>query len=871
MEFLYLCKHKMNIIMQKRVCVAFVLLSVLLVQPCISWAKKKQPKIDLTSLKGDSVNAEVKKLKKDAVVGHGLFATYFNEKTGKLYFEIPDSVYSRMYLLASRVTSTSDGQDYVAGQLNTRPFLISFSTDGRNVYMHEVQTLNVVRPGDAIESSFERNNMNPVMKGFKIAARDKKSSFIDVTAFFGGNEKSISPIKDSGPLGKLLGADSKLKGTFQSEASGISFVKTFERNIEIESLLSYQLTGAVAKPYSVKLRRSLVALPDEEMPMRVQDNRVGYFYTDRSVFSSDADRIDQRTYIHRWRLEPKAEDRDRYFRGELVEPQKQIVFYVDSAFPEKWRQTIKDGIEVWNRAFEGAGFCNVVKALDYPKDDPQFDPDNLNYNCFRYVTTSTANAMGPSYVDPRTGEILAADVIWYHNIVSLLHNWRFIQTGAIDQRVRTLRFSDDMMCESVKYAASHEVGHTLGLMHNMGASYSFPVEKLRDPQFTQQYGTTPSIMDYARNNYVAQPGDLERGVKLTPPDLGVYDLYAIAWGYRLIQGTQTPDDEKPVLEKWIAEHAGEPMYEFGAQQMFSTIDPTDQTEDLGNDHIKASNYGISNLKILMQHFDEWVKEPGERYDNVENVYREITKQYNRYVKHVTPYIGGIRFEEIRQGDSKATAKHYIPKAQQKQAMLWLLQQARTYDDWLTPTRLISKLEIDKSTNEKLRAQIVSSLMNGAVLFRIKEGGEADAKNNYQLNDYFDDLTAALFIAPKGGRLSDAEQHLQQSAVNQMLTASGLVASSSASASSSLAADDASAAQPDDSDAADHFCGYTQDFVRINFGVSALSKPQMGALMTGRLKRVLQKYRQFRNMATGTTRDFYDYEILLMERALSVNK
>jgi hypothetical protein len=257
-----------------------------------------------------------------------------------------------------------------------------------------------------------------------------------------------------------------------------------------------------------------------------------------------------------------------------------------------------------------------------------------------------------------------------------------------------VKFPDDLMRESVKYAASHEVGHTLGLMHNMGASYSFPVEKLRDPQFTQQYGTTPSIMDYARNNYIAQPGDLERGVKLTPPDLGVYDMYAIGWGYRLIKDASTPESEKPVLDRWIAEHAGDPMYEFGAQQMFSTIDPTDQTEDLGDDHIKASNYGISNLKILMQHFDQWIKEPGERYDNVEKVYLEITKQYSRYVKHVTPYVGGIRFEEIRQGDNRLTGKHYIPKARQKQAMLWLLQQARTYDSWLTPARLIGKLDID---------------------------------------------------------------------------------------------------------------------------------------------------------------------------------
>jgi len=298
---------------------------------------------------------------------------------------------------------------------------------------------------------------------------------------------------------------------------------------------------------------------------------------------------------------------------------------------------------------------------------------------------------------------------------------------------------------------------------------------------------------------------------------------------------------------------------FGAQQLFSTIDPTDQTEDLGDDHIKASDYGISNLKILMSHLEEWTSEPGERYDAMENVYLEVIKQYNRYVKHVTPYLGGIRFEEIRQGDQKSTSKHYIPKAQQQRAMKWLLQQARTYDDWLAPITLIGKFEVERDFNTKLREQIVSSMLNAAVLFRVKESGAADKANNYQIDDYLRDVTNAIFIAPQGGKLSDAEQHLQTSAIKLFLNGSGLAAtkSSSSSSLSEMATDDCG------------FCGYTTDFVRLNMGVSALTKDQMGALMTGRLKTVLQKYKTYRNAATGSTRDYYDYMILQMEKALTV--
>lgn len=842
--------------------------------------KKKKETKQVSGLSGIAANkdsvqnleAAYSKVLKDVKTKKGLFTTHIT-KTNKLYFELDSADLAGIYLLSNRIAETSNTRDFVAGQMVTRPFMITFSRNKQTLFMHKMQSENITDEGDPIEIAFKRNFTNPVLKAFKIIATKGSRVVVDVTPFFVSNEKCISPLKEESPLSKLLGGRPVLKGKYVAEASALKEVKTFPQNIEIKSLLSFTTDR---DPYSVVVHRSVVKLPDVPMKRRLQDNRVGYFSMDRYLYTSNADKIVPLTFINRWRLEPRAEDMDKYLKGELVEPAKPIIFYVDNAFPPKWRETVKQGIEDWNIAFEAAGFKNAIQARDYPENDPDFDPDDMRYSCVKYAASPIANAMGPSYIDPRSGEILTADVIWYHNILSLLHRWRFTQTAAIDPRVRKNIFDDEVMQESMRYVASHEIGHTLGLMHNMGASYSFPVDSLRSPSFTKKYGTTPSIMDYARNNFIAQPGDKEKGVKLTPPVLGVYDIYAINWGYRLIPEANTPKEELPVLHKWIDEKKDDPMYQFGAQQFFGTIDPTAQTEDLGDDHIKGGDYAVSNLKIIMKNLEEWTMDRGADLEPVKEAYAEVVNQYSRHLRHVMPYIGGVRFYEIRQGDP-GVSKSYYSKKDQKRAMEWLLSQARTYNSWLTPPATMQKLSLEPGMYDKYQIAVIGCLLHPANLSRIADGAKSNPEECYTIDSYLKDTFNNIFRETIAGRsLNETERNLQSSAISVMMNYTKLnPQSKSKSKATSVSAFDAfdeiislgsEPVLPCSHYACEaHSMSESSDsFYRINMGVSSISSIISAPLMTAQLKNVLALYKRKRHSSDAVTKAFYDYQIILIE-------
>ncbi|MCF2445843.1 zinc-dependent metalloprotease [Dyadobacter sp. CY345] len=726
--------------------------------------KKKSPK-DFKDFIDDS-----------AVSQKGMISVH--KMSEKWYFEIPDTLLNRDLMAVTRYAKAAAGGNVYGGQEVKRQMIRWEKGLDNNLLLRSV-TVVMASPDSTkpISQAVKNSNSDPIIGVFDIKAQKKeessKSSVIDVTDFFNADNQTFS-------LSPILKQNHKL-AAIKKESSFIEKINSYAENTEIRTIKTFAVvaptlsatpapgvgqyypSGYDAGVVTMELNTSLVLLPKVPMKKRIFDNRVGYFANQYAVFGEESQKSDYEIFAVRWRLEPKnAEDLKKQLNGELIEPKKPIVFYIDPATPEKWRKFLKAGIDDWQVAFEEAGWKNAIRGEYWPEKDTTMSLEDARFSVIRYLASDVQNASGPNVHDPRSGEILESHISWYHNVMRLLRNWYMIQAAAVDPAARTKTFDDKLMGQLVRFVSSHEVGHTLGLRHNMGASSATPVEKLRDKTWVEQNGHTSSIMDYARFNYVAQPED---SVTTLFPKIGDYDKWAIKWGYSYFPD-KSAKEEKAALNVWTKEAYKNTRLRYGTEN--SPYDPRYQTEDLGDNAMKASAYGIKNLQKILPNLIKWSREDGESYKELDELYGNVITQYRRYLGHVVKNIGGI-YETPGTYDMEDIGFTAVPKNIQKEAVRFLDTQLFTTPTWLLDQNILSKIKPETGVEaiKSLQEYALTSLFAGDRAVRLMETGLSS--KFYSVDELFTDLENTIWAGVKNGQPLDIYQrNLQKVYAEKMI-------------------------------------------------------------------------------------------------------